>query len=356
MDLFTPVVPKKRFHPNFKHVAFKATPEDRQVLNEWAEGFIDRDGKFVTEFQTTFNSAFWELYLFAVLKEIGISVDFSYDTPDFVIDPSELPLVIEAGSASHAATGRPEWSGTIQELKELERAPIVEEATIRLANTLTSKYAKYQQHYAALPHVLGRAFVLAIAPFQQPFFWAQNYQAMQRVLFAYDYPSVHIDPFTGEREYEHNYLWGVKKTSGAEVPLGYFRTAQMAQMSAVIFSNTATWGKVRALSRDPYPNVAFETLRLNVYGTKPTHAITPRAEYHESLLDGLHVFHNPHAQVPLPYALFAQPGVTQHSWLEQEGFPFVDQEHGAIIQRTTITVPSAKALSDIVTRDVRSAR
>lgn len=35
-------------------------------------GFEDRDGKFVKEFQTTFNSSFWELYLFACLRD-GLS-------------------------------------------------------------------------------------------------------------------------------------------------------------------------------------------------------------------------------------------------------------------------------------------
>jgi hypothetical protein len=33
----------------------------RDVLLEWSDGFGDRDGKFIIEFHTTFNSAFWEL-------------------------------------------------------------------------------------------------------------------------------------------------------------------------------------------------------------------------------------------------------------------------------------------------------
>ena len=49
------------------------------VLSGWAHGFEDRDGKFIREFQTTYNSAFWELYLFAVLKLLGIEVNFSFD-------------------------------------------------------------------------------------------------------------------------------------------------------------------------------------------------------------------------------------------------------------------------------------
>ena len=32
-------------------------------MERWAEGFPDRDGKLVIEFQTTFNSAFYNLHL-----------------------------------------------------------------------------------------------------------------------------------------------------------------------------------------------------------------------------------------------------------------------------------------------------
>src|SRR5205814_9575323 len=55
MDLFTPVVPEGELHPNFRALIGNFSPGDRAVLAEWADGFVDRDGKFVTEFQTTFN-------------------------------------------------------------------------------------------------------------------------------------------------------------------------------------------------------------------------------------------------------------------------------------------------------------
>lgn len=48
---------------------------EREVLSGWASGFRDRDGKFVKEFQTTYNSSFWELYLFAAFKDLGCTAD-----------------------------------------------------------------------------------------------------------------------------------------------------------------------------------------------------------------------------------------------------------------------------------------
>ncbi len=83
IDLFLPVVPRERFHPAFERVFLNGTENDRNVLKGWSDGFIDRDGKFVQEFQTTFDSSFWELYLHAVFKELGMRCDFQWPSPDF---------------------------------------------------------------------------------------------------------------------------------------------------------------------------------------------------------------------------------------------------------------------------------
>src|SRR5215471_13863797 len=95
MDLFTPIVPAEKLHPNFANVISMQNQHNLAVLQRWADDFVDRDAKFVHEFQTTFNSSFWELYLFALLKEIGCSVDFTFSAPDFVAT-SPTPFIVEA--------------------------------------------------------------------------------------------------------------------------------------------------------------------------------------------------------------------------------------------------------------------
>jgi hypothetical protein len=72
MDLFTPVVSEALQHPNFRSICTQQNGYNCDVLNEWARGFKDRDGKFVYEFQATFDTWFWELYAFAVLKQYGL--------------------------------------------------------------------------------------------------------------------------------------------------------------------------------------------------------------------------------------------------------------------------------------------
>ena len=85
MDLFTPIVDKKKLHPSFRAIVCERNRYALDVLQDWARGFQDRDGKFVKEFQTSFESAFWELYLHAVLKHFQLAVDFQHNRPDFVV-------------------------------------------------------------------------------------------------------------------------------------------------------------------------------------------------------------------------------------------------------------------------------
>jgi hypothetical protein len=73
MDLFTPVAGEEAQHPYFRSIWKQANGFNCDVLNEWARGFKNRDGKFVKEFQTTFDSSFWELYLFAVMKQFQLA-------------------------------------------------------------------------------------------------------------------------------------------------------------------------------------------------------------------------------------------------------------------------------------------
>jgi hypothetical protein len=106
----------------------------------------------------------------------------------------------------------------------------------------------------------------------------------------------------------------------------------------VIFSNTATAGKIRALSRDPNPNIWFRTLRFNKNGKKAFVWGVAKPDYYESILDGLHVFHNPNAIHRLPWDLFNKQGVTQHTYDSKHPWPPFLTTHGALIQRTVLTM------------------
>src|SRR5437879_5421204 len=142
MDLFTPIVPAEKLHPNFANVIKMENQHNLAVLQRWAEGFVDRDGKFVREFQTTFNSSFWELYLFALLKEINCAVDFTFNAPDFVVT-NPTPFILEATIASNADGSTAEHESFFRselpsDLNEFNYAAI-----LRLANSISAKSKKY---------------------------------------------------------------------------------------------------------------------------------------------------------------------------------------------------------------------
>src|SRR5437763_13122243 len=73
----------------------------RAMIREVWEEFVDRDGNFIEQFQTTgFDARTWELFLFAYLLDAGFSIDKSYSSPDFVCEKHGLPVVAEATTAN----------------------------------------------------------------------------------------------------------------------------------------------------------------------------------------------------------------------------------------------------------------
>lgn len=297
MDLFTPVVSLLRQHPNFTRLLSDTDWDVREVLSAWAEGFIDRDGKFVQEFQLTFNSCWWELYLFAVLKSLGIELDFSHDAPDFVA--SNAPLVIEAVISSHAQRAKPEWQKTISDVtggQDIEQR--YTETLARLYNSLDTKRRLYQGRYSGLPHVKGRAYVIAVHNFCTPDSFQLGDVAIQRLLY--------------DLEGRQSFL----KNGQVLLPLGIFDRDEFTDVSAVIYSSLATYGKVRALGRST-ADFIFQAARIrNNVELVPISA--DKNDYKETLRDGLRVFHNPRAEVPLPLNMFNVPDVREFRFFNGE--------------------------------------
>lgn len=96
LDLWTPIVPLDKQHNNFRGISEHGSQAGREVINSWAAGFHDRDGKFVKEFQTTFDPAFWELYLFACFKELGLKPEMKNYAPDYMLSVGRQEVAVEA--------------------------------------------------------------------------------------------------------------------------------------------------------------------------------------------------------------------------------------------------------------------
>jgi hypothetical protein len=156
MDLFTPIVQSDQLHPEFVNILAFRNEANINIVNGWGDGFVDRDGKFIREFQTTFHSSFWELYLYAVLKNVGCTVDFKYASPDFVVT-GPIGFSIEAAVALHAQ-GTPSATDfgvdyIPNDLNEFNR-----NAIIRLANTVSSKHRKF----GSSQNIVGKGFCCSV--------------------------------------------------------------------------------------------------------------------------------------------------------------------------------------------------
>lgn len=340
LDLWTPIVREEKQHNNFRVLASDRSQGCRNVISSWTNGFHDRDGKFVTEFQTTFDSAFWELYLFASFSHLKLSPKTEHAAPDFMLKIGKTEVAVEATVAKEAEGHRPEWdkldlirSGDIVELAQRLRY-----TTVRLANSFTSKVDAYRKKYAKLSHVKERPFVICIAPFDQPFTFDLAQQAMRRVLYRMDGPIFTRDPKTGEAiVLGVSEMDRITKDTGVEVPLGMFCDASYPEVSAVVFSTLASSGKVRALSLEPESDTTFYATRYNDYGTIPITIAAKKPHYVETLLDGLKVCLNPFAAHPIDIQPFMNREITLESW-DRERCVYVDDvPHEALLSRFTGT-------------------
>lgn len=337
MDIFSQVIATDKLHPSFREIFVLRNRYGLDVLNDWARGFVDRDGKFVKEFQISFNSSFWELYLFAVLKHYGYHVSFQFNKPDFVVNVP-VKFCIEATVALNdvrtKAAHETESSDIHQDLNVLNH-----EAVVRLSNSFISKHKKYVSEYSVLPHVSGKPFIIAIAPFDRPFFNMQCQRAIEALLYGY-----YVDEEAYIKEGGFNKPLGgapieqVIKHNGAPIRLGLFNDPSYKEVSAVVFSSTATWGKAIALSSDPNSGSVFTALKFNITGVRPHVEKKKKASYSEHLVDGLRVYHNPYAVTSLEPDVFRNNKVFQ-TYYDCKAEEWIYEQHdGQLLFRMVNTV------------------
>ena len=274
----------------------------------WAKGFIDRDKKFIYEFQTTFESCLWELYLHGYLKEIGAKLDFSFSSPDFVANVGQ-EICIEATIAAPSAQGKAAYGYAISDIPT-DLNTFNAQSTLRICNSFISKERKYREKYSKLPHVQDKPFVIAIASYDRPF----SHLAANRPVMSALY-GLYYDEETTISQQSPTVLSytvdSVAKTQKVAVPLGFFLDDSYKHISAVIYSSLATFGKIRALADNPNAQSIYTSFHPNEHALEPLVKITPKSDYTEHLVDGLYVLHNPFAERPLEKDTLSHPRLAQ---------------------------------------------
>lgn len=318
VDLFSPIVPASKQHPFFvKLIKEESFLPARSIINEMMPHFIDIDGNFVEQFQSSgFDARLWELYINSYLVEEKLFIDRSENAPDFMVSKYGKTVGIEA-----AIVGRKKKDPTFL-FREPSTPKNQDEVREENENTMplrfgSTLFTKLQKKYWELPHVAGNPLVLAIADFHddQSMLWSStalgNYLYGVRHEHHYENGTLVIDPIKIEKH---------TKPDGTKIPSGYFFQPDAENVSAILFSASGTISKFNRLGRQAgfgSPNV-----RMYRVGTCYDHnpnASEPKifkyevtADSMETWGEGASMFHNPNAYHPVPEELF--PSIAHHKF------------------------------------------
>jgi hypothetical protein len=335
MDLFTPQIDFGKQHPIFRMLSTSKYAPERSVLSQWAAGFRDRDGKFVQEFQQTFESSLWELYLNAAIATWEMTADMSFASPDFVIS-GPTRLCIEATIAGPAQGRKPAYGYGVQDIPE-DFTAFNFEASLRITNSFSGKVKRYREHYVQQAHSADQPFVIAIGAFDRPL----AHFAASRPVMAAIYGLYHDEAATSpdaDNVVSYN-VEAIAKSETANVPVGLFCDGRYADVSAVIYSSLATWGKIRALADNASAPTLYTTFHPNEGDLRAKVKKTLKRDYAEHVLDGMYVLHNPFANHPIADGVFSHPRLAEVR-VASDGELIIKAPDDFLLVRTLFSFPT----------------
>ena len=276
------------------------------MLRDLQSHFDDPDGNFVEQFQTTgFDSRTFELFLFAMFRESGHTIDRSNHRPDFMISRDGLTVAIEAVTASPPSNaGVQQYLALPKEQNAYEREEYVKHSVpIRLGSPL---YTKLKAKYWKEPHVAGKPFVIAIEDFHTAGSLTTSSIALTRYLFGLEQQWYH--DADGKLVITEKQL-DFHKNNVKQISSGFFNLAEAENVSAVLFTNVGTIPKfLRMGHQGPYRNPDLKVLRMGTCFRHDPNATKPDSFLYEvgdpDLIEtwrqGTVLIKNPKALNPLP--------------------------------------------------------
>lgn len=308
LKIFEDIDKIKEKHP--KYTFLKNRVWERKVLENLVDGFVDRDNDITFKFQKEFHSSFWEFYLFGLFKELGFEVDFSKNRPDFIIK-NPLKINIEAVTANvkndgSDAEGRTFLDTYPLKLSDLEFKKILDEGIVRNSNALNNKMNSFKKNYSRCNWIDEKdPFIIAIGAYDQTNYGREFYFSMLALLYGYYATKYEVG---ANMTFKESIL---KPGTNSEIQLNLFSNEEYSDISAIIFSCTATIGKLSALSISRYGhgNSVISIRHDSEYNNYPIHDVSINNP--EEIGDGLFIFHNPNAKVSIEKSLFNKIGIVQ---------------------------------------------
>lgn len=310
-SLFRLVVPEDKLNEGFNLIRTAANSEPaRRMLDEIYQEYQDLDGNFLEQFQTTgFDNRVLELYLFAYFSRSGFEIHREYAIPDFMVERDGLIVAVEATTVNAPRKGVVKEHGrSARDVSEEDTGDFYgNEIPIRFGSPLFSKLNK---KYWELEHCRDVPFVVVIEAFHE----RDAHWLSDASLINYLYGLKHIASWNVDgslnirRENVESHQLGEKVISS-----NFFGQEQTENISAVVFTNSATSGKFSRMGyHHGYGNDTVYMSRTGFWFNPQPFARDPtlmsfdlaKPPFVESWGQGLVVFHNPHCKHPVPREFF----------------------------------------------------
>ena len=308
----------------FRMLASRSHHPAAWVLNQLYLALPKPDQNWVSDCQTSnFHTRLWEAQLLASFREQGLHVSQPYDSPDFYIENRR-------GSEAwiEAVTANPPIAYNHFNAAPVAPPPSREEiffgsGALRFAKTIGNKL---DRRYNQLPHVSGKAFMLALADFQAPASMTWSREGLIGYLYGMGAERIEVDGQFRAVPMPREHLLGP-----SQFKTGLFSDDRHSELSALIFSNACSLAKLNRVAvsgRAAAPGLRYT--RIGKFFDRNPGALegipfcldVASDEYrelwpqmYEPWCAELEVFHNPFAQFPVPFELLPE---TTH-WFKKDG-------------------------------------
>jgi hypothetical protein len=307
-------------HPTFRHLLDFQYKNERDLLQKWISEFRSPEGekKARNSFRTQFRPVFLEMYVNQLLLASGATVDTAKNAPDFRVTKDSCSYSVEVTVANKEAGGRDEESRTEHDVYgSNDQYQIIESSVSRLSARIKEKSSDFLNTYDADAKSLP--FVIALGDYSSVNYGQAAYFAPLETLYC-----AHYDPEertalkvlcqdSFDREYKYKPHHFIKKDKSVKV--GFFCDDKFSHISAILYTCMLSLGKLSSLVRDHVPYDKYVCVErdsgirlLRFSGSNPD----------ESIGDGVFVFHNPYASLPLRDDFMPTSGVTHVRYDEEE--------------------------------------
>ncbi len=319
-DLFRLVVDESRAHPAFIELRNSIGHEGaRNLMNEIYSRMGDPNGNFIQDFQTnSYYSRLFELACFAYLESHSMNIDMSFAKPDYLVSTENQRVAVEAVTVNPSSGLASKISLLDLEIESQEE--MYEKSTNEFPIKMgTALLKKLHQAYWSEPHCQNIPLVFIIGPFHEPGSMFYIGESLARYLYG------GYDMFPDWVNYKGLYSRVIPIQShqyeGRTLISNFFSQTLSEHVSAVIYSNSFTESKFVRMAIQMGLETTIKATREgfcllpgendNISIQEYTYRVGELAAPVETWFQGVTIFHNPNALIPLPDNYFKSTNVYQ---------------------------------------------